>query len=667
MKYPTCLSACFGVIALLHGSQIVFAGQSETATSLRISVADYADRVRASWTGQIVGNIYGLSYEFKFIAKPGPDVFPYGFGASLERVREVNGAFSDDDTDIEYMYLLQMERHGIEPSYTQLSNAWKHHVRDRVWVANRAALNLMHAGWDPPLTGRRNLNPQWFQIDPQLVNEIWAITAPGMVRYAVEKSAWAARITNDGFGIEPTLHYAAMYAAAFFEKDINKLIDTGIAALPKNSRYAQAVEFARQLHQNHPDEWQIARQAVAARFYYGDGAQQDGELARGAFAYNQHAWPAVDAVLNGVCGILALLYGEGDFQRTLDLASAFGFDADNQAATISGLLGVMHGMAGIPEHALFPLEDAGWNAPFNDRYINVSRHDLPDARISDIAKRLTRQGEKLIAALGGRRVIDGETEYFEINTRAIFIPPLELPGTPRLLTRIGVPFELQLATEPNQTVVTYRDSAGTLPPGIELISGRLQGRATQTGEYIFTIEASRGEEQVSRNYTMSVFGDNLAHSASAVLHDEAASAQQLELIRDGELRGETFYSRKTHEGPSRTTYGFRWSKPQRINALWLNTGLPEEWGGWFTSLEVQYLDKEGGWQPVTDTVVEPDMNFDNTQWRKGSYIDHLIRFNPIESRAIRVVGTAGGITQDARNGGGKSYFSALSELQVFGD
>ena len=70
---------------------------------LRLGKKEYGERVYAAWLGQIVGNIYGLSYEFAFIDEPGPDDFPYGFGPSLERVREVNGAFSDDDTDIEYL------------------------------------------------------------------------------------------------------------------------------------------------------------------------------------------------------------------------------------------------------------------------------------------------------------------------------------------------------------------------------------------------------------------------------------------------------------------------------------------------------------------------------------------------------------------------------------
>ena len=36
-------------------------------------------------------------------------------------------------------------------------------------------------------------------MHPQLINEIWAYTAPGMISYAAGKSDWAARITSDSW------------------------------------------------------------------------------------------------------------------------------------------------------------------------------------------------------------------------------------------------------------------------------------------------------------------------------------------------------------------------------------------------------------------------------------------------------------------------------------
>lgn len=137
-----------------HATDTVKADTASGSTLL--PVQEYEDKVHASLLGQLVGNLYGLGYEFKFIDEPGPETMPYGYTEGvLQRVDEMNGGFSDDDTDIEYMYLLQMERHGIEPTYGQLAEAWKQHVRERVWVANRVALTLMHTGLYPPHTGRK--------------------------------------------------------------------------------------------------------------------------------------------------------------------------------------------------------------------------------------------------------------------------------------------------------------------------------------------------------------------------------------------------------------------------------------------------------------------------------------------------------------------------------
>ncbi|GGA65099.1 hypothetical protein GCM10011369_03140 [Neiella marina] len=616
----------------------------------KLAVAEYQDKVYAAWLGQIIGNIYGLSYEFRFIDQPGPNQFPYGFGPSLERVEQVNGAFSDDDTDIEYMYLLQMEQHGIEPSYAQLAEAWKHHVRDKVWVANRNALTLMHAGYSPPLTGNKRYNPNWFQIDPQLVNEIWAVTAPGMLDYATAKSAWAARITNDDFGIEPTVHYAAMYAAAFFESDINKLIDIGTAALPPNGRFAAIVEHMKQLYQQHPNDWQAARQQMASHYFK-------------EFDYNRGAWTVVDANLNGACAILALLYGQGDFQLTLDIASGLGFDADNQAATMSGLLGIIGGTKALPKDLLFPLEDADWQLPFNDRYINVSRYDLPDASLRDIANRTATQGEKIILATGGERKSDANGDYYLINTKGAFNAPLELPTAPTLNAELGQPFEFdiqpQLGHDAQLSLIF-----GQLPNGLSLNGTKVVGKAKVTGNYQFTVALRRAGQQVKQNYQLTIMPADLALQADEVIVSGSVSAEQAELLRQPDHR-QTIYNKSTDSTPKVDYYGYRWSQPQRINTLLVNPGNPNEFGGWLLSLDVQYLNSQGQWQTVPNIAISPAMNFANSQWLKGSFIDHTITFATVETNAIRIIGYAGGIEPDAFNDTPKQYFSALNRLKVY--
>ena len=180
MKQPRATSPwLLGALALLAALNL----SAQEAGLRKISVEEYRDKVYGSWLAQCIGNIYGLPHENAYIDEPGPETFPYGYGKNLERLKRVNGAFSDDDTDIEYMYLLAMEKHGPEPTLAELAAMWKYHVRDRVWLANRAAVAAMIHGYTPPVTGQKEFNPHWFQIDPQLINEIWSVTAPGMAPY----------------------------------------------------------------------------------------------------------------------------------------------------------------------------------------------------------------------------------------------------------------------------------------------------------------------------------------------------------------------------------------------------------------------------------------------------------------------------------------------------
>ncbi len=627
--------------------------QADSAQYQKISVAEYKDKVKASWLGQIIGNTYGLSYEFKFIDEPGPDKFPYGFGEHLAKVKEINGAFSDDDTDIEYMYLLQMEQHGSTPPYSALASAWQAHVREKVWVANRQAVALMHAGYSPPLTGHKTLNPQWFQIDPQLVNEIWAVTAPGMVDYATAKTRWAGRITSDDFGIDPAVMYGAMFSAAFFERDIARLIEAGLAALPAQSRFAAIVRHMQQLHKQYPNDWRKAR-AVMAEHYYR------------AFDYNKNAWLVVDANLNGACAILALLYGQGDFQKTLDMASAMGFDADNQAASMSGLLGIVGGTAILPKNLLFPIPELQWNQPYNDRYINVSRVDLPDASITDLVARMARQGENIILAQGGKKVTEADVEYYLINRRATFSAPLELPAAPPLFAEHNRVFSFDVGVDMslNRTPLTLRNSV--LPPGLHIHSGIISGVPTAPGLYRFQLRLSDGNKTVKREYVIHVRTKNLALSAAEVLHNLAGTGpvkSLTQMLRDGDTTS-TYYSTEGAKVSKQDFYGYRWALPQTISVLRFNPGTPNEFAGWFTALHVQYRDETGDWQDVKKMQITPAMNFDNSQWLKGIGISHTLSFAPVTTTAIRIIGAAGGVERDSFNGGGREFYTSISELSV---
>lgn len=632
---------------------------------MKISVVDYQQKVYASWLGQMVGNFYGLPHENAYIEEAGPEAFPFGYTKGMvEQFIRHDGGFSDDDTDIEYLYMMQMEKHGVEPTYAQLADAWKYHIMERVWLANRAALGLMHVGLTPPFTGMKACNPHWFQIDPQLVNEVWAVTAPGMVDYAVQKSEWAARITNDDWGVDPTIHYAAMYAAAFFESDVYKLIDIGTEALPEGSRFAETVGDMKALYNKYPNDWKTARKEMAEKYYHREPME------------TKTIW---NANLNGACGILALLYGGGDFQKTLDMAVVMGFDADNQTATMCGLVALINGEASIPGNLLFPVPN--WDQPFNDRYINITRHDMPSAGIRDIASRMASLGEQVIIGNGGKRITEGGKDYYLISKAANFISPLELPIGPDMLVEVGKPVHLPVAITGSQLGLQWEVLKGRLPQGLRFEDGYFIGTPEVSGQYVVEVQVAQSNQKLSRELKLVVLGHNQAHDAVEILAnvnkvDVAARdslwltvsyetyANDIETIRDGVTNGSgsTFYSIDGSSAPKSDYYGYRWTTPVNIDFVVYHTGAMEEISGWFTSIDVEYQDDSGSWKSVEGLVVSPQLPEGNQPYNKPHFVAYQFAFKPVRSTAICLVGQAGG---GKHWNGNTAYFTSISELGMY--
>ncbi|MGE5383850.1 MAG: ADP-ribosylglycohydrolase family protein [Omnitrophica WOR_2 bacterium] len=633
----------------------------------RIKISVLRDKISAAWIGQMIGNIYGLPHENKYVNAPGPENWPYGYTKNLDKLAKYNGAFSDDDTDVEYMYLLQMEKFGPEPSYNQLRDAWMYHIRDRVWLANRGALGLMHFGFTPPFTGNKDLNPHWYQIDPQLINEIWAVTAPGMVNYSASKSEWAARITSDDWGVEPTIFYGAMYSAAFFENDLNKLIEIGIKALPPDGRFTATAREMIALHKKYPHDWKAAWKEMADKYYVNEPDM------------TKTIW---NANLNGACAILAMLYGENDFQKTLDLSCAMGFDADNQAATVAGLMGIIGGMKGLPKNLYLPIKE--WTTPFNDKYINITRYDLPDAKISDIIENTVKTAIELVKMKGGSIIGKPGDELLTINSEAVFNAPLEFYLGPLPKIEKGTPVNFEFYTAANKNY-NWTLLSGKLPEGLTFDKGKLSGTTNEPGNYEITLQLDNGTQKLTRNFNLLVRTQNIAPTADTIYANvrqlnekvldscwhtfgKSLYALNVNVINDGKIQGpgSVFYSLAAKSKiPKVDYYGYGWKDAQTIGSLAFNTGGMEEFGGWFTSLNVQYLNDAGRWVSVENSSFNHALPASDIVFIQPHYAEYIINFNPVTTKGIRIIGDAA--IQDHWNKYTKnvSGFTSITELSIY--
>lgn len=638
----------------------------------KIAIAELEDKIRGAWVGQIVGNMYGLPHENKYIELPGlEEGWPYGYSKSLDKLEKHEGAFSDDDTDVEYLYLMMMEKYGYELNYHQIRDGWMHHMRDRLWLANRATLGLMHHGFTPPHTGSEVSNPHWYQIDPQLINEIWAYTAPGMVRYAADKSAWAAKITSDDWAISPTIHYGAMYSNAFFEDDMEKLIINALDFLPVNDRYRNTVEEMVGLYHTYPNDWKKARALMSEKYYV-----KEDEMTKTIWNAN----------LNGACGILSMLYGKGDLQLTMDLGCAMGFDADNQTATVGGILGVMYGAKSFPDHLTMPIK--GWTKPFNDRYINITRHDMPDASIEDIVKRTVDIAIKIACANGGKLQGEGENQYLIINKNAKFNAPLEYSVGPLPRLELGIEVDSYLGFACNeQTSISI--VSGTLPDGLTLEDGYLRGTPTKVEKQIIELGIFDKGEKVwqTDGISLVVRGKNIAPTADIIyasVHElntdvlyncwitfgKPIYAKKVDVINDGILSGEgsVFYSLdKMSKESKRDYFGYGWSEKKNIGMLAFHTGCMEEFGGWYQAgtLKVQYLDNKGKWKDVSNFESLPKLPATDIEFFQPHFVEYIFEFDNVYTKGIRIIGDNKVMDHWDDYTENVSSFISITELSVY--
>jgi len=98
-----------------------------------------------------------------------------------------------------------------------------------------------------------------------------------------------------------------------------------------------------------------------------------------------------------------LLYGKGDFIKTLITAFNFGWDADNNAATSGTIIGIIKGYRWMMQQ--------DWQIV--DRYHNTTRDNMPmNETISSFADRIIDLSEKVIIENGGqRKTISGRIVY----------------------------------------------------------------------------------------------------------------------------------------------------------------------------------------------------------------------------------------------------------------
>ena len=364
-----------------------------------IPVRVLEDKIRGGLLGQILGDLNGLPHEMKYIAEPG-NVTEY-----LPSLPD--GAWTDDDTDVEWVYVLEMERsRTLLLSPQRIRELWTAHIRRRIWCSNQYARVLMELGFEPPLTGHSAINP-WadFNLSGQFLSETWGLISPGMPQTAARMALHYTRVGVDLEPLQSAQLFSAMIATAFFTSDLEAIVNAGVAALDPKSRMRAVVDDVRRWSRELPHDWRQTRARIHRKYSVASGAMRDRN----------------GVELNGASAVAALLYGRGDFVQTAIHAFNFGWDADNNAAMASTITGLIKGNAWMSAQ--------GWKV--KDVFRNTSRDDMPDDEtITRFGDRLVRLADQVILEHGGTKTRRGSELVYQIRTeRPANVAPLPDAGS----------------------------------------------------------------------------------------------------------------------------------------------------------------------------------------------------------------------------------------------
>ena len=305
---------------------------------------EYRSQVLGCWMGKNIGGTLGAPFEF------------------LRQVNNVSFYTQDlkgeplpnDDLDIQLLWLIALEERGPAITANTLAEYWMMYVGPHWSEYGNAKVN-MRAGLPPPLSGSYN-NRYKDSCGAFIRSEIWACIAPGLPRLAVRYALEDAILDHgNGEGTYAAVFTTALESAAFVEKDLARLIAIALSYIPADCGVAGAVNKAVECYRG-GKTWREARDEQL-RFYRGGTCLDDPrrtcpeDRAKG-FAEGKLGW---DAPSNVGMLILGLLYGEGDFEKSLCITVNCGEDTDCTGATVGSIFGILHGMDAIPKKWIEPI------------------------------------------------------------------------------------------------------------------------------------------------------------------------------------------------------------------------------------------------------------------------------------------------------------------------
>jgi ADP-ribosylglycohydrolase len=264
----------------------------------------------------------------------------------------------DDDLDYTVVALLVLERTNGEITVDDVASEWLARLPiGQLFTAERAAYRNLVLGIRPPATAsHRNPYREW--IGALIRADAYAYVHPGDPRSAARAAAIDASVSHVGNGVAAAMWAAAVISLALAGVPPDESVPSATGIVPAGSRLRLVLDRVVALYR--------AESSVDDCFADIDAATAE------------YGW--IHAIPNAAVIAASLLWGRGDFDRSVSLVVGAGRDTDSNGATVGSAAGGLIGAASL---------GAAWTDPFEDT-LRTSVAGIGATRISDLARRTTR-------------------------------------------------------------------------------------------------------------------------------------------------------------------------------------------------------------------------------------------------------------------------------------
>ena len=304
---------------------------------ITLSTATLQDKIKGGWAGQTIGVTYGGPFEFRFLGTMVADYQTISWPDHVFKhwYDDEPGLYDDIYMDLSFVDVI--EKYGVDAPVDSFANAFAY-AKYPLWHANQIGrYNILH-GIRAPESGHWLNNPHADCIDFQIEADFAGLMSPAMSNAASAICDKVGHIMNYGDGWYGGVYMASMYSHAFISGDIGFIVSEALKSIPAESQFYQCIHDVIQWHEKYPNDWK------ATWFEVQKNWTEDVGCPDGVFVpFN------IDAKVNAAYVVIGLLYGNGDFGKTIDIATRCGQDADCNPASAAGVLGAVLGYQNIPE------------------------------------------------------------------------------------------------------------------------------------------------------------------------------------------------------------------------------------------------------------------------------------------------------------------------------